>query len=97
MVHFSSEKIINCITFSNGGSRVATCSDDGTIIIWRTRDGRSEVRLRGHNCPVIFISFGIILNLLFLFLLLHMMMIMMLVERMNEHKNDELSLTFLLP
>lgn len=38
--------------FSADGSRVVTCSPDGTARVWNARDGTPEAVLRGHGGPV---------------------------------------------
>jgi WD40 repeat protein len=50
---------IRCVTYSRDGKKIATCSDDGTIIIWNADTGERFLEpLEGHTGPVLSIEFS---------------------------------------
>jgi hypothetical protein len=50
--------MINCVTFSPDGKRIATAGNDQTIKIWNAEDGRELLTLRGHNHGVLGVTFS---------------------------------------
>jgi WD40 repeat protein len=46
------------IAFSPDGSRLATSSADGTILLWDPRTGDQQLALHGHSASVSTISFN---------------------------------------
>ena len=51
---------IRCVTYSRDGKKIATCSDDSTIVIWDADSGERLLEpLEGHTGPVLSIQFSL--------------------------------------
>jgi hypothetical protein len=46
------------VAFSADGSRLATASSDGTILLWDARSGEQQLALRGHPATATSVSFS---------------------------------------
>jgi WD40 repeat protein len=54
----TTHKLIADLSLDRRGERVATCSPDGTIVIWQAASGRKLLTLRGHTAEIDLVTFS---------------------------------------